>query len=364
YNAHANSFPMADDIVVAEKVSESGPELRPLTQGRLGNPENASVVFTYVETYRVLASWNGAVSGDVRCVLIGTPDASGAAPQLRPRPVGTRVVAALDASRHGMLGFSWEFPPNDMEGDVVPALPGEHTLLLSDGVTDAGFAPNVSNPSDAFLCTAIQGLDSVSRQETRRTLALLMNLNGDAVSSSFGTRVSRAMMGKIDSLHPQDRWMGFAALRIWEMPGLRPDLMEALIPVATDPAAWAEVPRGAKNALLHALELGRDATMAPSRVRLFASAADAMEALVLMSDDRLVAKFIQLLPYRNYPGWHETKLGDLWSHRSSSVELALLRALPEWTGLRDKILVRSEVPPKDYTNRQELVDFWTGWIGR
>lgn len=363
YTAHANSFVEADDIVVAQKVDEHPAQIRPLTLGWLENPEAASQIAAYVEVYQVLASLHGVATGQIQCVVIGNLAEDGGAPPLRQRAIGTKVVAAVDAQIQGKLIFSWKaFDPQEVWGEVVPAQPGEWTLLLSATVTNSEFPPNLSNPNEAFLCSAIEALGSISSDDEVRTLTMLMNLSGSSVSSAYGTRTSRALLGKVDALDPRHQWMGYAALRNWELPGLRPNLVNALIPVATNPDEWARVPESAKSELLRALDPGRDATLAPSRMRLFDSAAHAMDTLVRVQDQALVIKFIQLLPYYNYQGWGETRLRELWASRTPGTEMALLRALPVWTGLRDKVLVRGDVPPSDYLNQQELVDFWTQWL--
>lgn len=362
FKAHADSFTLADDIVIARKVAESGPVTRTVTIGRLGPGEYSQTVGVYFEEYVVERSFTGSASGTVTTVIVSLLDAHGVPCPLRTRPNGTRVVAALIAPKDGVHPISGAIDPAGLAGEVLPAQPGEWVLWLSTPVTQDDFAPGVANINEAFLCTAVESLGQVPRPDAQRTLAMLMNLRGETVNSPYGTRVSRSLMGKLYSVDQRDKWMVLGTLRLWDMLGLRPELVPELVRVASDPVEWEQVPDWAKYRAASCLASGFDSHRAIDRMRLFSSPAEAIDAILGIVYEPLQSEFLELLPYSNFSGWAETRIGELWHRRTPAIESIMLARLPIWYGRPDKALQYTGFPP-EATNRQELIDYWSHELG-
>lgn len=244
---------------------------------------------------------------------------------------------------------------------MMAALAGEATLLLSADVAAPGFAPGATTPAEAFLCTAVRALPSLATAPRRRSLGLLANVL--STGPTYGNRLTRSLQGVVDLLPEDERWLAFGALKNWGLLGQMGEILPGLRRAASDESRWLAYPQLARGAHRNWHDIGLDAVRAPDARVFFPGPTEALEAIRDVVDDDIKLWWIRQFPWQDVAGLTSTALPEIWAARTPAVELRLLHALPLWTGLRDKRPKLSSTPPNEIVDRQELVEFWTQWLG-
>lgn len=362
WTTQLSEIDFATDVVIARKTQDVGSEVRPfLESGQL--TERPWEVVVYKEEYEVVKSLRGAAAGTIVSTVFAPVGPSGPTPPLRHRPAGSLVVMALAAQLDGHHDSLWDDRARLIETGLVPARAGEWATMLSLPVAATDFASGTSRPSEAFCCTAIEALGEVTRTDAQRTLAMLMNLRADVNRAYAPDRVSRCLIGAIDVVDPRDTWMAYAALRAWGHPYLRPTLARLVVAAASDPENWASTPSWARVGVLSKLDRDPGPESIGGYTGLLQDPVEAMSALESVVDDPLRCELARQMYFYEFNRWRETRLPEVWRARSEAMEIVLLNRLPSWTRQPDKKLRYAETGGREPLNRQELVDFWTAWLG-